>query len=75
MKPQILTYLKNILILWNCKTFELMNTNNLSVHVPDDDIYYRNKKKKKLTKKTKVWNDFDHMNYLIFYCFQLETAS
>jgi hypothetical protein len=29
-----------------------MNTNNLSVHVPDDDIYYRNKKKKKLTKKT-----------------------
>jgi hypothetical protein len=35
-----------------------MNTNNLSVHVPDDDIY-RNKKKKKLTKKQlKVWNDF-----------------
>jgi hypothetical protein len=37
MKPQILTYLKNILILWIGKTFELMNT-NLSVHVPDDDL-------------------------------------
>jgi hypothetical protein len=50
-----------------------MNTNNLSVHVPDDDIYYRNKKKKKLTKKQlKVWNFWTHMNYLIFYCFQLE---
>jgi hypothetical protein len=36
-----------------------MNTNNLSVHVPDDDIYYRNKKKKETYKKQlKVWNDF-----------------
>jgi hypothetical protein len=50
-----------------------MNTNNLSVHVPDDDIYYRNKKKKLTKKQLKVWNDFwTHMNYLIFYCFQLE---
>jgi hypothetical protein len=40
------------------KTFELMNTNNLSVHVPDDDIYYRNKKKKTYKKQLKVWNDF-----------------
>jgi hypothetical protein len=74
MKPQILTYLKNILILWNCKTFELMNTNNLSVHVPDDDIYYRNKKKKKLTKKTKVWNDFGPYELFDFLLFSIRNS-
>jgi hypothetical protein len=57
MKPQILTYLKNILTFGIGKTFELMNTNNLSVHVPDDDIYYRNKKNLQ-KKQLKVWNDF-----------------
>jgi hypothetical protein len=49
-----------------------MNTNNLSVHVPDD-IYYRNKKKKTYKKTIKSLERFlTHMNYLIFYCFQLE---
>jgi hypothetical protein len=47
--------------------------NNLSVHVPDDDIYYRNKKKRNLQKTIKSLERFlTHMNYLIFYCFQLE---
>jgi hypothetical protein len=50
-----------------------MNTNNLSVHVPDDDIYYRNKKKETYKKTIKSLERFwTHMNYLIFYCFQLE---
>jgi hypothetical protein len=40
MKPQIL--LENILILLIGKTFELMNTNNLSV--PDDDIITEKKR-------------------------------
>jgi hypothetical protein len=49
-----------------------MNTNNLSVHVLM--MIFITKKKKKLTKKTiksleRFWT---HMNYLIFYCFQLE---
>jgi hypothetical protein len=52
-----------------------MNTNNLSVHVPDDDIYYRKKKEtyKKTIKKfgTIFWT---HMNYLIL-LFSIRTAS
>jgi hypothetical protein len=59
----------------NCKTFELMNTNNLSVHVPDDDIYTEIRKKK-LTKKTKVWNDFlDSYELFDFLLFSIRTAS
>jgi hypothetical protein len=49
-----------------------MNTNNLSVHVPDDDIYYRNKKKKETYKKTIKRNDFGPYELFDFYCFQLE---
>jgi hypothetical protein len=48
-----------------------MNTNNLSVHVPDDDLLPR--KKRNLQKTIKSLERFwTHMNYLIFYCFQLE---
>jgi hypothetical protein len=35
-------------------------------------IFITEIRKKKLKKQLKVWNDFGLMNYLIFYCFQLE---
>jgi hypothetical protein len=53
-----------------------MNTNNLSVHVPDDDIYYRNKKKKETYKKQlKVWNDLTSYELFDFLLFSIRTAS
>jgi hypothetical protein len=46
-----------------------MNTNNLGPR-SDDDIYYRNKKKRNLQKTIKSLERFwTHMNYLIFIVF------
>jgi hypothetical protein len=50
-----------------------MNTNNLSVHVLMMIFITEIRKKRNLQKTIKSLERFwTHMNYLIFYCFQLE---